>query len=350
MKIGLTYDLRQEYLVQGFSEEETAEFDRQDTIQAIESVLQDFGFITDPIGNIFSLTKRIAGGQSWDLVFNIAEGLKGYAREAQVPALLEAFNIPYTFSDPLVLSLSLHKAMAKRVIRDLGIPTPDFFLVETLSDVSQVNLPFPLFAKPVAEGTGKGISPSSKIENRQDLENVCQKLLITYNQPVLIETFLPGREFTVGLLGTGKDAEAIGTLEIVLRDQAEPTVYSYINKERCEDLVEYRKINEPLTDKAQKIALAVWQGLGCRDAGRVDLKIDVQGIPNVIEVNPLAGLHPNHSDLPILCKSVGISYHQLIERIMSSALKRAKPLLPNSSKLSRFRNYHHLANSLSLFN
>ena len=127
LRVGITYDLRQDYLAQGFSEEETAEFDRIDTIQAIEQALEALGFKTDRIGTIFNLTKRIADGKSWDLVFNIAEGLKGFAREAQVPALLDAFNIPYSFSDPLVLSLALHKALTKRVMRDLGIPTPEFF-------------------------------------------------------------------------------------------------------------------------------------------------------------------------------------------------------------------------------
>ncbi|HPD61359.1 MAG TPA: D-alanine--D-alanine ligase, partial [Thermodesulfobacteriota bacterium] len=263
LRVGITYDLRPDYLAQGFSEEETAEFDRIDTIQAIEQALEDLGFRTDRIGNIFNLTQRIANGDTWDLVFNIAEGLKGFAREAQVPALLDAFNIPYTFSDPLVLSIALHKALTKRVMRDLGIPTPDFFVVENRSDIDGVNLPFPLFAKPIAEGTGKGVTPASKIQSPHELKNVCTNLLINYNQPVLLETFLPGREFTVGILGTGSSAEAIGTLEIILREQAEPTVYSYVNKERCEDLVEYRMVNESLSYQAQKIALKAWQGLGC---------------------------------------------------------------------------------------
>ena len=163
MKIGITYDLRKDYLVAGFGEEETAEFDSEETIAAIDRALQDLGYRTDRIGNIKSLTRRLAAGDSWDLVFNIAEGLRGFGREAQVPALLEAHEIQYTFSDPLVLSLTLHKGMAKRVVRDLTVPTPDFFLVENESDLAFIDLPFPLFAKPVAEGTGKGVDSASKI-------------------------------------------------------------------------------------------------------------------------------------------------------------------------------------------
>ncbi len=322
MKIGITYDLREEYLADGLSEEETAEFDRRDTIDAIDQTLHDLGHLTDRIGNIKSLTNRLVAGDRWDLVFNIAEGLKGFGREAQVPALLDAYDIPYTFSDPLVLSLTLHKAMAKRVIRDLGIPTPDFSVIETESDLMMVDLTFPLFAKPVAEGTGKGITAASKIKDFSQLYTVCRGLLASYRQPVLIESFLPGREFTVGILGTGKDATAIGVMEVILRDNAEPEVYSYRNKELYEGLVEYRLASNPIAEKAKEVALNAWRGLGCRDAGRVDLRADTNGVPNFMEVNPLAGLHPEHSDLCIIANKAGMTYRALIETIVFSATSR----------------------------
>jgi len=322
MKIGITYDLRQDYLDLGFGEEETAEFDRVDTVEAIERTLQDLGYETDRIGNIWSLTRRLAAGERWDLVFNIAEGLRGIGREAQVPALLDAHDIPYTFSDPLVLSLTLHKGITKRVIRDLGLPTPKFAEVQTEADIDKVNLPYPLFAKPIAEGTGKGVTAASKIRSKAELVNVCRKLLVSYNQPVLIETFLPGREFTVGIVGTGKKAKALGVMEVILKENAEKDVYSYVNKERCEEFVGYLTVNDLTARKAQEVALAAWVGLGCRDAGRVDLRADANGIPNFMEVNPLAGIHPEHSDLPILSSLVGISYQQLFEMILSSAMER----------------------------
>jgi D-alanine-D-alanine ligase len=322
MIIAITYDLREEYLADGFSEEETAEFDRRDTIDAIDQTLQDLGHRTDRIGNIKNLTKRLVAGHRWDLVFNIAEGLKGFGREAQVPALLDAYDIPYTFSDPLVLSLTLHKAMAKRVIRDLGIPTPDFSVVEMESDLRMVDLPFPLFAKPVAEGTGKGITAASKIKDFNQLYTVCKELLASYRQPVLIESFLPGREFTVGILGTGKEATAIGVMEVLLRHNAEPGAYSYLNKEGYKDLVEYRMASDPIAEKAKEVAVNAWRGLGCKDAGRVDLRVDGTGMPNFMEVNPLAGIHPEHSDLCIIASKVGITYRALIEAIVASATSR----------------------------
>jgi D-alanine-D-alanine ligase len=332
MKIGLTYDLRQDYLDLGYGEEETAEFDRVDTVEAIERTLQDLGYETDRIGNIWNLTKRLAAGERWDLVFNIAEGLRGIGREAQVPALLDAYDIPYTFSDPLVLALTLHKGMTKRVIRDLGIPTPDFAEVKTEADIDEVDLPFPVFAKPIAEGTGKGITSASKIQSQKELRSVCRRILNEYKQPALVETFLPGREFTVGLVGTGKNAKVVGVMEVILKPDAEKDVYSYVNKERCEEFVGYLPVNDLLARKAQEVALAAWVGLGCRDAGRIDLRADANGVPNFMEVNPLAGIHPEHSDLPILCKLVGIGYHQLFEMIMTSALERVQTS-PSISKM-----------------
>jgi len=212
--------------------------------------------------------------------------------------------------------------MTKRVIRDLGIPTADFAVVETEADVAKLTLPFPLFAKPVAEGTGKGVTAASKIRNPEELAFVCRMLLATYKQPVLVETFLPGREFTVGIVGTGEDTKAIALIEILLKAQAENDAYSYKNKEHYEELVEYRLVNDEMAQRAKEVAVAAWKGLGCRDAGRIDLRADADGVPNFIEVNPLAGLNPTHSDLPILCRMVGVSYGELLDQIMGSALKR----------------------------
>jgi D-alanine-D-alanine ligase len=161
-----------DYLKEGYSEEETAEFDRPDTVDAIEKAIQNMGHRTDRIGHVRSLVKRLAKGDRWDLVFNIAEGLRGFGREAQVPALLDAYDIAYTFSDPLVMSLTLHKGVTKHIIRDLKIPTADFAVVEHEEDIKKIDMPYPLFAKPVAEGTGKGITPSSKIKNKDEL-NFC---------------------------------------------------------------------------------------------------------------------------------------------------------------------------------
>jgi D-alanine-D-alanine ligase len=327
MNIGLTYDLRADYLAEGYGEEETAEFDHPDTIEAIQSALRQLGHQTDRIGNGRRLVSRLAAGDRWDLVFNIAEGLRGIAREAQVPAILDLYEIPYTFSDPLVLALTLHKGLTKVVVRDAGLPTAAFALIQHGDEVDRVDLPMPLFAKPVAEGTGKGITAASKIRDRDSLRRVCAELLERYCQPVLVETFLPGREFTVAVLGTDRDAQVIGSMEVVLLPGAEADVYSYVNKERSEELCEYR-LGRPREDdevrRAEELALAAYRALGCRDAGRVDVRSDAQGRPHFLEVNPLAGIHPAHSDLPIICGMVGIPYVELIDRIVRSACRRVQ--------------------------
>ena len=328
MKIGLTYDLRTEYLAMGYSEDETAEFDRDDTIEAIENTLGQLGHATDRIGNARQLTERLVQGDSWDLVFNIAEGLDGIGREAQVPALLDLYQIPYTFSDPLVMSLTLHKGMTKRIVRDAGLPTSDFLIVESLDDVNKITFAPPFFVKPLAEGTGKGVTPNSIVRHQKDLEIICNRLLSTYRKPVLVERFLSGREFTVGIVGTKSAAVVLGTMEVHLLEGAEQGVYSYVNKEYCEQLVEYRLVRakeDPLIRETEEIALGAWQVLGCRDGGRVDLRCDENGRPQFMEVNALAGLHPQHSDLPIICNLLGIPYTQLIERIITSASERVSP-------------------------
>ena len=322
MKVGITYDLREDYLARGSGEEETAEFDRLDTIEAIEETLTDLGFQAERIGNIWTLAPRLVAGERWDLVFNIAEGLRGFAREAQVPALLDAYDIPYTFSDPMILALTLHKGMTKRIVRDLGLATPDFAVVEDESEIDGVSLPYPLFAKPVAEGTGKGIDAASKVGARDELAPVCRRLLTQFEQPVLLETYLPGREFTVGIAGTGREAVSLGVMEVLLLDEAERAGYSYANKKNYEDVVTYRLADDDAASQAAAVALAAWRGLGGRDGGRIDLRADAEGIPHFLEVNPLPGLHPIHSDLPILARLGGMSYRELIGRIMASALKR----------------------------
>ncbi len=325
MRVGLTYDMRSVYLAEGYGEEETAEFDRDDTIDALEGALRRLGYDVDRIGHARQLIARLATGDRWDLVFNIAEGLRGIGREALVPALLEAYDIPYTFSCPLVMALSLHKGMTKRVVRDAGLLTPDFAVVERPEDLCQVRFDGPWFVKPVAEGTGKGVTAACVVRDRAALAGRCEELVSRYGQPALVEEYLPGREVTVAVLGTGSAARALGTVEIVLLPQAEAEVYSYVNKERCEELVEYRLVraeDDPMVAAAEELVLASWRALGCRDAGRVDVRCDARGRPQFIEVNPLAGIHPQHSDLPIICNKVGIPYDKLIADIVDSAKAR----------------------------
>jgi D-alanine-D-alanine ligase len=186
-----------------------------------------------------------------------------------------------------------------------------------------VALPLPLFAKPVAEGSSKGITAKSLVTSRAALVEVCTELLGRYRQPVLVEEYLPGREFTVGVLGTGASARALATLEVMLLGDADPGVYSYRNKTQWQGRVDYRLLEAgALQADVEGVALATWRCLGCRDAGRVDVRLDGAGRAQMIEVNPLAGLAPGYSDLPIMAERTGMSYAALIGEIVRCALAR----------------------------
>jgi len=326
MNIGFTYDLKSEYLQQGLSLEEAAEFDQEDTIESIAHTLQLLGHGVDRIGNLKSLIGRLYAGDRWDLVFNICEGRLGVAREAQVPALLEAFNIPYTFSDAAAMVYTLDKALAKLMVRDAGIRTPQFLVVYQPEDCKFCHLTYPLFAKPLAEGTSKGIDVSSKINNSSSLLQVCTNLLHKFHEPVLVEEYLPGREFTVGIIGTGAAARVVGAMEIQLQKANNQEAYSFDNKIEYEKYVKYTPIKGELLTACADFSLAAWRTLSLRDGGRVDVRFDRENQLSFIEANPLAGLNPMHSDLPILCRLNGITFEQLIQGILASALQRIAEL------------------------
>ncbi len=338
LSIGITFDLRDFYLAAGYSELETAEFDSIETIDAIDGALQSLGHQTERIGNARELIGQLASGNRWDLVFNICEGLRGNGRESQVPAILDVFEIPYTFADPCCMSVCLNKGVTKSMIAKAGLLTPNFAVVRSAKELwrflDQQKLTYPLFAKPIAEGTGKGVTSDSKITTEADLVCLVQDLLARFDQAVLIEEFLPGREFTVGLIGTGDQARCLGTSEILLLTGAEPEVYSIRNKEHWVGAVDYRYLSpdsDPTVCEVEELALAAWRVLDCRDAGRIDIRCDRHGKPQFIEANPLAGLRPDYSDLPNIALANGHSYIEFIQMIIESAKTRVRPPITASA-------------------
>lgn len=324
--VGLVYDLRSDYLSQGFTEDDVAEFDSDKTIDSLEAAIVRCGYDTDRIGHGKSLASRLAEGDRWDMVFNIAEGIGGRCRESHVPALLEMYGIAYTFSDPLVCALTLDKAMTKQYVGSYGLATAAYAVVEKLEDIERIELKYPLFAKPLAEGTGKGIDQKSMIEDAKQLRLICSDLLDRYGQSVLVERYLPGREFTVGVVGTGPGACVLGTMEIEMASAGEPAIYSYLNKEECESRIIYHPLEDDISlkEKVETLALSCYRVLQCRDAGRVDIRCDDDGAPCFIEINPLAGLDPYHSDLPMIATQQGVSYDTLIGGILESAFERKR--------------------------
>jgi D-alanine-D-alanine ligase len=208
--------------------------------------------------------------------------------------------------------------MTKRVLRDCGVPTAPFAVIEKPDELSAIDLPFPLFLKPVAEGSGKGIGVRSKVHDRNELARTGADLLRRFAQPVLVETFLPGREFTVGITGTGAAAEVLGVMEVLWTEAAAPHGYGYDNKEHFEGRMDYRLADDSEAREAAQVALDAWRALRCRDGGRVDVRSAADARPQFVEVNPLAGLNPERSDLVFIARFKGITYPQLIARIMAA--------------------------------
>ena len=335
MHIGLVYDLRDDYRALGFSEEEVAEFDNLDTIDQLDGALQALGCTVTRVGRGQALAARLAAGERFDLVFSIAEGVRGRSREAQVPALCELFDQPYVFSDPLTMSASLDKAVTKRLVAAAGVPTPSFLVAA--SDAGELRdwNDFPAFVKPIAEGTGKGCEAASLVHTKSELAAAIARLLARYRQPVLVETYLPGREFTVGIVGNGEAAQVVGVCEILLNPKAEANIYSLHNKELCEELVTYTRADDPEAQAAGERALAAYYALECRDAARIDFRSNAHGEPYFLEANPLAGLHPHHSDLPILAAQNGIGFVELIGMILDAALARYELTRPGLEQQRR---------------
>jgi D-alanine-D-alanine ligase len=323
LSVGLCFDLKDDYLRAGFAVEDVLEFDTEDTVAGLESALVERGHSVERIGRGRELARRLVSGERWDLVFNICEGVWGRSREAQVPALCEMFDQPYTFADPLTCAVTLDKAVAKRIVRDHGLATAPFAIVSSRAECETVRLDPPLFVKPLAEGSSKGVSQRSLARSREELVAVCEPMLAAYRQPLLVETFLPGREVTVGVLGHGATARVLGVMEVSFTAQGEAAAYTALNKEEYLERVAYRLLgDDPFAQQARGLALAAFFALGCRDAARVDLRCDAAGTLHFLEVNPLPGINHVRSDLPIMARLAGVAYSDLIGAIVDSARAR----------------------------
>jgi D-alanine-D-alanine ligase len=310
------------------------EWDEPATIDAVERALHPLGQVVrlEAIGDF---AERLARAEV-DLLFNIAEGVAGPSREAHVPAIAEFLGVPYTASDPLTLTLALHKARAKEIFVARGIPTAPFVLLESDADLSRLNsrMPYPLFLKPVWEGSSKGIAQANFVPDRSAALARARELLATYEQPVLAEAYLPGDEFTVAVLGNGPSAHALPIIRFrfdTLPPDALPIMgyeakWVWDDPAAPLDVLECpARIPPALADAVARTALAACRALGCRDWARVDLRLDGRGTPNVVEVNPLPGIIPNPADnscFPRAAAAAGIGYDELIQTVAQIAWRR----------------------------
>ncbi|HUF27636.1 MAG TPA: hypothetical protein VMM18_11740 [Gemmatimonadaceae bacterium] len=340
------------------ADDEFAEWDSPETIDAVARALAPLGEVI-PLEADDDFPQRLRAARP-DMVFNIAEGLRGPNRESHVPAICEFYGIPYSGSDPFTLSLCLHKARTKETLAWHGVPTAPFALIESLDQLAALParlapdtpagdlsrllargaMRFPLFVKPEHEGSSKGITERNLCRDRRELESRVATLLETYAQPVLVEEFLPGAEFTCAVLGNGGGARVLPIVGLnfgslppgVLPVYGFEAKWIWDRPERPLEIFECpARIDERLEREIERVALRAYAVLGCRDWSRIDVRLDARGVPNVIEVNPLPGVLPDPADnscFPKAARAAGIGYEALIQTCLRHAAERQAVPLP----------------------
>ncbi|KAJ7119920.1 hypothetical protein C8R43DRAFT_900889, partial [Mycena crocata] len=350
LRIAYTFDRASDYLALGFTPELCAEFDTDHTIDCVATSLSKLGHV-EIVGNFHSLVSRIATGahKEWDIVFNYTEGVSGVAREAQTPIVLEAFRVPFTLSDATTQVLCLNKAQMKLHLQFWGIPTAPFAIVSALPAGGEVpfeyasaavkkspyhsQLTFPLFAKPVAEGSSKGVHPASKIHDYASLEAAVSTLLAQFpGQNILIEPFLEGREFNVSILGTGSTARVIGVIEYSFHcGKDSPGMVNFLSYDMKNAGADVKPefvncdMSDPVIQAAAETGLQAWRIAGCWDAGSVDIRYSGNGdeaVPFVLEVNTIPGLSPDRAVFSVCARANGITFDELVAEMVNGALAR----------------------------
>jgi len=322
--VGLTYDLKTDYeFKEGDPPDANAEFDHPSTIDVIADAIKSQGFKVKKIGNAANLLEKM-NHLDVDIVFNISEGISGRNRESQVPILLEMAGVPFVGADAMTLSLTLDKIMAKKIFIAENIPTPKFLEIKNTASLTDTDhLKFPLIVKPRFEGSSKGLSEDSRVENTEELKKQAEYIINTYKQPALIEEFISGQEFTVAVVGNDP-AEALPVVQIKIDGKLKLNDKFYTFARITSDRLEYTcpaRIDASLNKKILDLALKTYNAVECRDFGRVDFRVDNDGKPYVLEINPLPSLSTEDVFM-LLAKNIGITYEQMISKILTSALKR----------------------------
>lgn len=325
-KVGLAFNLKQDCPQSGETEDAAAEYESPETVETITHALEKAGYHVVPLpfrDDLFSCLQR----EKPQIVFNIAEGWTGRNRESLLPAIFDFMGIPYTGSDPLTLGLALDKGLTKTVAAAAGVATPRFRVAWGVGDLENLDLDFPLFVKPAYEGSSKGIRDSSRVDTPEDLTRLVSWITGTYRQPALVEEFLPGREFTVGILGNS-DLKVLPIMEV--RPGAELAdslgnkdfVYSFETKSRnMEYFLCPAPLPEEMAERIRRMAMEVYRVLECRDLSRIDIRLDAAGNPHFLEINPLPGLS-RVSLFPLLAKTGGIEFEELVPMILRLAMER----------------------------
>jgi D-alanine-D-alanine ligase len=322
--IGLTYDLKEERpLRAGEPADANAEFDSKETVHALKKIFESAGHEVKLIGNARQLLSRI-DKLGVDVVFNIAEGSGGRNRESQVPLLVEMHGIPLIGSDALTLGITLDKLMAKKCFVADGIPTPKFFEARSVENVESLNrIGFPLMVKPCYEGTSKGISPLSRVENNEGLRRQVKLVVENYHQPALVEEFIKGKEFTVVVFGN-ENPEAMPVIQYAINGKLDLGNEFYTFERVKEESVKYfcpAKISESLAKKLQVLAVQAYESVHCRDFGRVDFRVDDKENIFALEINPLPNLSKKDTFFYV-AQALGRPFEEMILRALDEGLAR----------------------------
>lgn len=337
--VGLMYNLgKQEPPAEGEPPDAHAELDSEETVLAVATALAAAGHQVVWIEGNEQAFGRLREVRP-DIVFNMCEGLRGESRESHIPAILDMLGIPYTGSGVLSLALALDKAAAKRAFAYHGVPTPRFRTIAPGQAADPGDLRFPLFVKPVREGSSMGIGPNSIVNTPAELADRVAALHRLYRQPALVEEYIQGREFTVGMVGN-EPLHLFPMMEInfapVPADHGH--VYSRHFKVHW-DAAEFYLCPAPVAPELEQaikaVAMAAFRALGCRDVGRVDIRLGADGVPYVLEVNPLPGLTPDFSDL---CRSAavgGVDYQALVNSILAAAIARSGLPAPRDDRMAQ---------------
>ena len=327
VKIGVAFNLKHAETTKSAAPDEQAEYDSMDTVLAIESAIRKLGHKTVLLEADESFPQKLQSEKP-DLVFNIAEGRGGRAREAQVPALLNLYTIPFTGSDETTLCLSLDKALTKRLLSTYQVPTPRYRLYMPGESIRTAGLKYPVIVKPNAEGSSKGIADVCIAKNGAELKAIVKQNFDLYGGAVLAEEFLSGREFTVGLLGNGESLRVFPPMEIVYHKSPIEgyNVYNYTVKQEYQSYVTYQcpaEIPEQMEQELIRLSKKIFLALNCRDFARIDFRADAAGKLYFIEINPLPGLAPHYSDYPMLAEFCGVSHEELVGEVLKAGASRA---------------------------
>ncbi|WP_313131185.1 D-alanine--D-alanine ligase family protein [Anaerocolumna sp.] len=343
LRVGLTYNLKKnasENVAENEAPDMEAEYDSMETVLAIKNALESDDCRIELLEATEDLPLKLAK-HDIDIVFNIAEGIQGRGREAEIPAIMNFYKIPYTGSDETTLCLALDKALTKRVLETYQIRTPKYFVISKDETKFNDSFTFPAIVKPNAEGSSKGISDVAIVSNPSELKSLISKNISLYHQDMLVEEYIGGREFTVGILGNGSELRVFPPMEIVYLDQQTPfNIYSYNVKQNYKELIRYEcpaAISKEIETEMVQTAKKIYEVLQCKDFARIDFRLSQREIPRsenpqtrnsnsekiyFIEINPLPGLAPGYSDFPMIAEFNGMNYNTLVRSILNSALKR----------------------------